>query len=66
MRREGFELTVGRPRVVIRVIDGVQHEPVERVMVDVPEEHIGAITQMLAARKGRMQDVANHGTGGRA
>ncbi len=63
MRREGFELTVGRPRVVIRVIDGVQHEPVERVMVDVPEEHIGVITQMLAARKGRMQDVANHGHG---
>jgi len=63
MRREGFELTVGRPQVVIRVIDNVQHEPVERVMIDVPEEHIGAITQLLAGRRGRMQDVANHGHG---
>ena len=63
MRREGFELTVGRPQVVIREIDGTRHEPVERVMIDVPEEHIGAITQLLAARKGRMQDVANHGHG---
>jgi GTP-binding protein len=63
MRREGFELTVGRPQVVIREIDGTRHEPVERVIIDVPEEHIGAITQLLAARKGRMQDVVNHGHG---
>jgi len=63
MRREGFELTVGRPQVVIREIDGKRHEPVERLMIDVPEDHMGAITQLLAARKGRMQDVGNHGHG---
>jgi len=63
MRREGFELTVGRPQVVTREIDGRLCEPVERLMVDVPEEHMGAVTQLLAARKGRMVDVANHGAG---
>ncbi len=63
MRREGFELTVGKPRVVTREIDGVLHEPTERVTIDVPEEHLGAVTQLMAARKGRMIDLVNHGTG---
>jgi GTP-binding protein len=63
MRREGFELTVGRPQVVTREIEGTVCEPVERLLVDVPEEHMGAVTQLLAGRKGRMQDVANHGHG---
>jgi GTP-binding protein len=63
MRREGFELTVGRPQVVTREIDGRMHEPVERLLLDVPEEHMGAVTQVLAARKGRLQDVTNHGHG---
>ena len=63
MRREGFELTVGKPQVVVKEIDGVRHEPVERVIIDVPEDHLGAITQLLAARKGRMENMANHGTG---
>ena len=63
MRREGFELTVGKPQVVTRMIDGVVHEPVERVIIDVPEEHMGAVTQLLAARKGRMDQMVNHGTG---
>ncbi len=63
MRREGFELTVGKPQVVVREIDGKQHEPVERVIIDVPEEHLGAITQLLATRKGRMENMVNHGTG---
>jgi GTP-binding protein len=63
MRREGYELTVGRPTVVIREIDGVRHEPVERLTVDVPEEYLGAVTSLLAQRKGRMQNMTNHGTG---
>ncbi len=63
MRREGFELTVGQPHVVEREIDGKRHEPVERLSVDVPEEHVGTVTQLLAARKGRMEHMANHGTG---
>ncbi len=63
MRREGFELTVGKPQVVTREIDGAVHEPVERVIIDVPEEHMGAVTQLLAARKGRMDQMVNHGTG---
>ncbi len=63
MRREGFELTVGKPQVVTRLIDGVLHEPVERVSVDIPEEYIGVVTQLLALRKGRMEQMVNHGTG---
>jgi GTP-binding protein len=63
MRREGFELTVGQPHVVERVIDGKRHEPVELLSVDVPEEHVGTVTQLLAARKGRMEHMTNHGTG---
>jgi GTP-binding protein len=63
MRREGFELTVGRPRVVTREVDGRVMEPVERLVVEVPEEHMGAVTQLLAQRKGRMQGVQNHGEG---
>jgi GTP-binding protein TypA/BipA len=63
MRREGFELLVGKPRVLIREIDGVVHEPVDRVTVDVPEEYLGVLTQLLALRKGRMEQIVNHGTG---
>jgi len=63
MRREGFELTVGKPEVVTRMVDGVKHEPVERVTIDVPDEHLGATTQLLANRKGRMQQMVNHGLG---
>jgi GTP-binding protein len=63
MRREGFELTVGKPEVVTQVVDGVTCEPVERVTIDVPDEHLGAVTQLLAARKGRMQNMVNHGLG---
>ncbi len=63
MRREGFELTVGKPQVVTRLIDGRIHEPIERMTVDVPEEHLGTVTQLLATRKGRMVTMANHGTG---
>jgi GTP-binding protein TypA/BipA len=63
MRREGFELTVGQPHVVEREIDGKRHEPVERLSVDVPEEYVGTVTQLLAARKGRMEHMINHGTG---
>jgi GTP-binding protein TypA/BipA len=63
MRREGFELTVGKPRVLTRDIDGVVHEPVDRVTIDVPEEFLGVITQLLALRKGRMAQIVNHGTG---
>jgi GTP-binding protein len=63
MRREGFELTVGKPEVLIREIDGKKHEPVERVTIDVPEEHLGTVTQLLAVRKGRMIEIINHGTG---
>ncbi|WP_410572621.1 translational GTPase TypA [Amycolatopsis sp. cmx-4-61] len=63
MRREGFELTVGKPQVVLRTIDGKLHEPFERLYIDSPEEHLGAITQLLAARKGRMEDMSGNGTG---
>jgi GTP-binding protein len=63
MRREGFELTAGQPRVLIREIDGKKHEPVERLSIDVPEEHVGAITQLLAGRKGRLEQMVNHETG---
>ncbi len=63
MRREGFELTVGKPEVVTREIDGTVCEPVERVTIDVPEEHLGVVTQLLATRKARMQDMVNHGHG---
>lgn len=60
MRREGFELTVGKPQVVTRTVDGAVHEPVERVTIDVPSEHLGAVTQLLASRKGRMESMVNH------
>ena len=63
MRREGFELTVGKPQVVTRELDGKVHEPVERLTIDAPEEYLGAITQLLAVRKGRMEQMSNHGTG---
>ena len=63
MRREGYELTVGRPTVVIREVNGARHEPVERLTVDVPEEYLGAVTSLLAQRKGRMVNMTNHGTG---
>jgi GTP-binding protein len=63
MRREGYELTVGRPTVVTRDIEGKLHEPVERLAVDVPEEYLGAVTALLAGRKGRMETMINHGTG---
>src|SRR3954452_16411833 len=63
MRREGFELTVGKPQVVTREVGGKVHEPVERASVDVPEEFLGAVTQLLAIRKGRMEQMVNHGTG---
>lgn len=63
MRREGFELTVGKPQVVTRTIDGVLQEPMEHMTIDVPEEFLGAVTQLMASRKGRMISMANHGTG---
>jgi GTP-binding protein len=63
MRREGYELIVGKPQVVTRTIDGKVHEPVERVSVDVPEEYLGVVTQLFALRKGRMEQMINHGTG---
>ncbi|HET6700134.1 MAG TPA: translational GTPase TypA [Nocardioidaceae bacterium] len=63
MRREGYELTVGKPQVVTREIDGKVHEPVERLTIDAPEEYLGTITQLLAVRKGRMEQMTNHGTG---
>ncbi|HWG98607.1 MAG TPA: translational GTPase TypA [Pilimelia sp.] len=63
MRRESYELTVGKPQVVTREIDGRTCEPVERLTIDAPEEHLGAITQLLATRKGRMEQLVNHGTG---
>ncbi|MDO5672108.1 MAG: translational GTPase TypA [Actinomycetaceae bacterium] len=63
MRREGFELTVGKPQVVAKLIDGKKHEPMERMTIDVPEEHLGTVTQLMAARKGRMETMENHGTG---
>ncbi|MCI1642452.1 MAG: translational GTPase TypA [Actinomyces sp.] len=63
MRREGFELTVGKPQVVTKEIDGKLCEPMERMTIDIPEEHLGAVTQLMAQRKGRMTSMANHGTG---
>ncbi|WP_134321794.1 translational GTPase TypA [Cumulibacter soli] len=63
LRREGFELTVGRPQVVTREIDGKVHEPFEHVTIDAPEEFVGALTQLMSGRKGRMETLANHGTG---
>ena len=63
MRREGFELTVGKPEVLTKTIDGKRHEPVERVAIDIPEEYIGVVTQLLALRKGRLVHMVNHGTG---
>ncbi len=63
MRREGYELTVGRPTVVTREIDGKLHEPVERLTIDVPEDYLGAVTSLLAVRKGRLEHMTNHGTG---
>jgi len=63
MRREGFELTVGQPQVLTREIDDRVHEPVERLSVDAPEEYVGVITQLLALRKGRLEQMVNHGTG---
>jgi GTP-binding protein len=63
MRREGFELTVGKPVVVTKMVDGAVHEPVERVSIDVPEDYLGVVTQLLALRKGRLAAMVNHGTG---
>jgi GTP-binding protein len=63
MRREGFELTIGKPQVVTRTVDGELQEPYEYLTVDVPEEYLGAVTQLLAVRKGRMEHMTNHGTG---
>jgi GTP-binding protein len=63
MRREGFELTVGKPEVVTKEIGGKLHEPIERMTIDSPEEHLGAITQLMASRKGRMETMTNHGSG---
>ncbi|MDJ0314098.1 translational GTPase TypA [Arthrobacter sp. H35-D1] len=63
MRREGFELTVGKPQVVTKQVDGKTHEPMEHMTIDVPEEYLGGVTQLMASRKGRMTNMANHGTG---
>ncbi|MFN8202497.1 MAG: translational GTPase TypA [Solirubrobacteraceae bacterium] len=63
LRREGFELTVGQPQVLVREIDGRRHEPVERMTIDVPDDYVGVVTQLLALRKGRMEQMVNHGTG---
>jgi GTP-binding protein len=63
MRREGFELTVGQPQVLTREIDGRVHEPVESLSIDVPEDYVGVVTQLLALRKGRLEQMVNHGTG---
>ncbi|MGI8901987.1 MAG: translational GTPase TypA [Nocardioides sp.] len=63
MRREGFELTVGKPQVVTRQVDGALHEPVERLTIDCPEDYLGTVTQLLAVRRGRMEQLINHGTG---
>ncbi|MDQ3592324.1 MAG: translational GTPase TypA, partial [Actinomycetota bacterium] len=62
MRREGYELTVGKPQVVTREVDGKVHEPVERLTIDCPDEYLGTITQLLAVRKGRLEQLVNHGT----
>jgi GTP-binding protein len=63
MRREGYELTVGKPQVVTKEVDGKLHEPMERLTIDAPEDYLGAITELLANRKGRMEQLTNHGTG---
>jgi GTP-binding protein len=63
MRREGFELTVGKPQVLTKEVDGKVHEPVDRLTIDVPEDYLGVVTQLLALRKGRMEQIINHGTG---
>jgi GTP-binding protein len=63
MRREGYELTVGKPQVLTHERGGVLHEPMERATIDIPEEHVGAVTQLLASRKGRLGEMVNHGTG---
>jgi GTP-binding protein len=63
MRRESFELTVGKPQVVTRIVDGKLHEPMERLTVDIPEDYLGVVTQLMALRKGRMEQMVNHGTG---
>ena len=63
MRREGFELTVGKPAVLFREVDGTLHEPTERLSIDVPDEHVGAATQLLGERKARLEDMTNYGTG---
>ncbi|HOA01059.1 MAG: translational GTPase TypA [Actinomycetales bacterium] len=63
MRREGFELTVGKPQVVTKQVDGKVHEPMERLTIDTPEEFLGVVTQLMAARKGQMEHMTNHGTG---
>jgi GTP-binding protein len=62
MKREGFELTVGKPQVVTKMVDGKLHEPMERLSIDAPEEYLGVITQLMALRKGRMEQMVNHGT----
>jgi GTP-binding protein len=63
MRREGFELTVGKPQVVTRIVDGKVHEPMEHMTIDIPEDYLGVVTQLMALRKGRMEQMVNHGTG---
>jgi GTP-binding protein len=63
LRREGFEVTVGKPQVVTKIIDGKVHEPVEHVSIDVPEDYLGVVTQLVAMRKGRLEQLVNHGTG---
>ncbi|MEU7634853.1 MULTISPECIES: translational GTPase TypA [unclassified Streptomyces] len=63
MRREGFEMTIGKPQVVTKDVDGKTYEPVERMTIDVPEEHMGAVTQLMGVRKGRMDNMSNHGSG---
>jgi GTP-binding protein len=63
MRREGFEITVGKPQVITKTIDGRVHEPMERVSIDVPDDYLGVVTQLLALRKGRLEELVNHGTG---
>jgi GTP-binding protein len=63
MRREGFELTVGKPQVVTQEIDGKLHEPMEHMTIDIPDDHVGVVTQLLATRKGRLGEMVNHGTG---
>ena len=63
MKREGFELTVGKPQVVIKKVDGKIHEPMEHLTIDAPDDYLGVITQLMALRKGRMEQMVNHGTG---